>query len=186
MHIRSIRFVTQKISGCYDRGSVAGREPRAACHKTSKKVLHKLLLISLTSIALVASAASASAPTATAPTISFNIPRQPADDALPVFGKQADITVIYPFDRVANHSTNRLTGTYTVTSAVAILLKDTGLFAHFNSEGHLVISEMDDSKGKNMNTTKKSLLAAMVGLFAAGGTAAVQAQDGESVRAQSV
>ncbi|MGX4676212.1 TonB-dependent receptor domain-containing protein [SAR92 clade bacterium H246] len=188
MGIRSFNVVTQKISGWYDRGCVAGREHRGACHKRLKKSLHRVLLISLTGIALVASAASATAPPATAPTYSFNIPRQPADDALPVFGKQADITVIYPFDRVANHSTNRLVGTYSVTSAVAILFKDTGLFAHFTSEGHLVISEMDDSKGKNMNTTKKSLLAAMVGLFAAGGMGTVQAQEqvGESARAQSV
>jgi iron complex outermembrane receptor protein len=188
MGIRSFSVVTQKISGWYDRGCVAGREHRGACHKRLKKTLHRVLLISLTGIALVASAASATAPPATAPTYSFNIPRQPADDALPVFGKQADITVIYPFDRVANHSTNRLVGTYSVTSAVAILFKNTGLFAHFTSEGHLVISEMDYSKGKNMNTTKKSLLAAMVGLFAAGGMGTVQAQEqvGESARAQGV
>lgn len=119
----------------------------------------------------------------------FNIPRQAADDSLPVFGQQADVTVIYPFERVKDHHTNRLQGEYSVTHAVAILLDNTGLQAQFSPEGHLVITQMDETKGKRMNTNKrKTVLATMVGLFAAGGMTTAIAQDkmGESARAQGV
>ena len=106
-----------------------------------------------------------------------------------VFGQQADVTVIYPFERVKDHHTNRLQGEYSVTHAVAILLDNTGLQAQFSPEGHLVITQVDETKGKRMNTNKrKTVLATMVGLFAAGGMTTTMAQEqvGESARAQSV
>ena len=45
--------------------------------------------------------------------VQFDIPRQSADDSLPAFGQQADVTVMYPFEDANKHITNRLYGEYT-------------------------------------------------------------------------
>ena len=57
----------------------------------------------------------AQANTGTGTKIQFNIPRQRADDALTALGQQADLTVIYQYDLVKQHTTNQLRGDYTTT-----------------------------------------------------------------------
>ena len=117
----------------------------------------------------------------------FNIPRQRADGALTAFGQQADLTVVYQYDRIKNHHSNRLQGDYKVAHAVAILLANTGLSAEFNEARYLIIR--DQTKGKTMNTTnsskRKTVLAGLVGLFAAGGMTQAVAQGGEAATSQS-
>ena len=117
----------------------------------------------------------------------FNIPRQRADGALTAFGQQADLTVVYQYDRIKNYHTNQLQGDYKVTHAVAILLANTGLSAEFDAVRYLIIT--DQSKGKRMNTTnsskRKTVLAGLVGLFAAGGMTQAVAQGGEAATGQS-
>jgi len=117
----------------------------------------------------------------------FNIPRQRADGALTAFGQQADLTVVYQYDRIKNYHTNQLQGDYKVTHAVAILLANTGLSAEFDAARYLIIT--DQSKGKKMNTAnsskRKTVLAGLVGLFAAGGMTQAVAQGGEAATGQS-
>ncbi|NQZ81540.1 MAG: TonB-dependent receptor [Colwellia sp.] len=79
--------------------------------------------------------------------ITFNIPRQRADLSLISFAEQADITLLFPFDKIAGKRTNRVTGKYTVTNALQMLLKDTGLKTKNSDNGQLSI--LVDSNFKN-------------------------------------
>ena len=109
--------------------------------------------------------------------VQFDIPRQSADDSLPAFGQQADITVMYPFEDANKHITNRLYGEYTRKEGIHILLKGSGLYARFNADGHLIISS-DQFRGEGMMKSKKKMLAAVVSFFVgAGGTHQVVAQN---------
>ncbi|MGX4675638.1 TonB-dependent receptor domain-containing protein [SAR92 clade bacterium H246] len=126
-----------------------------------------------------------------APTYPLNLPRQSLAAALNTLSEQTDIQVLFPYDIARSHSIKPVKGYYSIEQALQLMLQDTGLYGGLTDNGVIAISKLDvdqNSKGKNMNTTKKSLLAAMVGLFAAGGMGTVQAQEqvGESARAQGV
>ena len=124
-----------------------------------------------------------------APTYPLNLPRQSLAAALNTLSEQTDIQVLFPYDIARSHSIKPVKGYYSIEQALQLMLQDTGLYGGLTDNGVIAISKLDvdqNSKGKNMNTTKKSLLAAMVGLFAAGGMGAVQAQVGESAQAQGV
>lgn len=108
--------------------------------------------------------------------IPFKIPQQRADTALILFAEHANLTLVVPFDQVKEFTANRLVGNYPIDTAINILLQDTGLMPTFSNQ--LVLNIAIDDKGKSMNTnTRKTLLASMVGLFAAGGMATATAQD---------
>ena len=119
-------------------------------------------------------------------TYHFNIPRQRADAALTALGQQADTTVIYQYDWVKDQTTNRLQGEYSLSTAVAILLANTALNAQLDPAGHLIITNSNfgnnqTGKGKRkmriQTTKRKTLLATLVGVFAAGGAAGVHSQE---------
>ena len=117
--------------------------------------------------------------------IPFKIPQQRADTALTLFAEQANLTLVFPFDQVKDITANRLVGNYPIDTAINILLQDTGLMPTFSNQ--LVLNIAIDDKGKSMNkNTRKTLLASMVGLFAAGGLSTAAAQEAESARAQGV
>ena len=192
MHYRSFKFVSKHKFTAKTVSLITGRDNVNNHHRRPKPWLTQLMLMALITLPQQSNAAdlaTSDQATQAQRAVVFNIPRQAADDSLPVFGQQADVTVIYPFEWVKDHHTNRLQGEYSVTHAVAILLDNTGLQAQFSPEGHLVITQVDETKGKNMNTNKrKTVLATMVGLFAAGGMSAAMAQEsmGESARPQNV
>ena len=117
------------------------------------------------------------APSATS-RVQFNIPRQTADDSLPAFGQQANVTVVYPFEDASQHHTNRLYGNYTLKEGIHLLLKGSGLYAEFSEDNHLIISS-DVVKGESMMKTKKHILAATIGYFMAGGVGAADVVDSE-------
>ena len=106
--------------------------------------------------------------------VQFDIPRQSADDSLPAFGQQADVTVMYAFEEANQHITNRLYGEYTRKEGIHILLKGSGLYARFSADGHLIITQ--NNQGNEMNS-KKKILAATVGFFMGGGAGGVMAQE---------
>lgn len=110
----------------------------------------------------------AQAASAAEPTINFDIPRQNAGDALPAFGQQADISVVYQYDRIKNHETNPLRGEFTLPEAVEILLEDSGLTSHFEGGRHLIITTLENNReGQAMNVMNekpaRNLLAALIG-----------------------
>jgi iron complex outermembrane receptor protein len=71
--------------------------------------------------------------------ITFNIPRQRADLSLIKFAEQADITLLFPLNKIANKQTNRLSGYYSVMDALNHLLNDTGLKTDISESGQLSI-----------------------------------------------
>jgi len=71
--------------------------------------------------------------------VTFNIPRQRADLSLINFAEQADITLLFPLDKIAGKQTNSIIGKYSVTNALQILLKDTGLKTELSKNGQLSI-----------------------------------------------
>ena len=57
----------------------------------------------------------------------FDIRRQPAAEGLNEFARQANITLVFSFDLVAQTDTHELHGEYPVDAALRLLLDDTGL-----------------------------------------------------------
>jgi len=69
----------------------------------------------------------------------FEIPQQRADQTLTQFAEQADLTLVFQYDQVANITTNAISGVYTVSEAIELLLRDTDLVATIGAEGLLSI-----------------------------------------------
>ena len=120
-------------------------------------------------------------------TIPFNIPQQRADTALTQFAEQANLTLVFPFEQLKDKTANRLVGDYPIATAINLLLRNTGLTPRFSDQ--LVLTIASEPKGKRMNTTnsskRKTVLAGLVGLFAAGGMTQAVAQGGEAATGQS-
>jgi iron complex outermembrane receptor protein len=126
----------------------------------------------------------------------LNLPEQTVAAALTSLSEQTDIQVLFPYDIATQHQSTALVGNYPLQQALSILLLNTGLHGGLTDSGVITISRTgsnvdinQNGKGKNMNTNKrKTVLATMVGLFAAGGMSATMAQGqvGESARAQNV
>lgn len=114
----------------------------------------------------------------------LNLPEQTVAAALNSLSEQTDIPVLFPYDIASQHQSRALVGNYPLQQALHILLLNTGLHAGLTDSGVITISRTgsnvdinQNGKGKNMNTNKrKTVLATMVGLFAAGGMSATMAQ----------
>lgn len=121
---------------------------RSNCYP-GRELLAMLMRVTFLTFFLIATEA-----VATEQTIRFDIPRQSAGEALPAFGQQANVSVVYQYKLIENHETNRLQGKYTVERAVAILLRHSGLKAAFGEAGHLLIAKDDSQDIKGMKTKK--------------------------------
>ena len=71
--------------------------------------------------------------------VKFNIPRQRADIALINFAQQADITLLFPLDKMKGKQTNPISGQYSMMKALQMMLKDTGLKIEISESGQLSI-----------------------------------------------
>jgi|TARA_B100001059_G_scaffold236159_1_gene285175 iron complex outermembrane receptor protein len=93
----------------------------------------------------------------------FDIPRQRADLSLINFAEQADITLLFPLDKIQQLQTNNITGEYSIINALNSLLADTGLQSHVSEDGQISIS-IDSSFERNDNMTnyKKNAVASAV------------------------
>ncbi len=89
-------------------------------------------------------------------TILFNIPQQRADLSLSQFAEQADLTLIFSFDKVSGTTTNKLTGNYSVEQAIKLLLENTDLIATVSEQGLLSIKKKDNA-GNSDDVFKKSI-----------------------------
>ena len=69
----------------------------------------------------------------------FYIPKQTADLSLISFAEQADVTLLFPIDRMQNLQTNLVSGKYTIAKALRLLLQNTGLKSSINISGQLSI-----------------------------------------------
>jgi len=150
-----------------------------------------LICVTLTTLSLTAVAE------ATTPDVqkhyTFDLPQQSVADSLNDLAKHTGAQFLFPFQLAQSKTAKPITGHFTLLEATAQLLQNTGLKSDL-VDGVLTISPADDAgtsgnqnhKGKRMNiTTKKSLLATMIGLFAAtGGMQQAYGQDGEAATAQ--
>ncbi|MCW8832808.1 MAG: TonB-dependent receptor plug domain-containing protein [Colwellia sp.] len=90
-------------------------------------------------------------------TIPFNIPKQRADLSLTQFAEQADLTLIFSFDKVSDTTANKLSGNYSVEQAIDLLLENTDLVATMSDQGLLSINKKD-GLGKADDKFKKNTL----------------------------
>ena len=65
----------------------------------------------------------------------FDVPKTSADIALNKIAQQADVQVLFPFDKVRLIETNELSGAYTLVDALRFLLEGTGISADFTESG---------------------------------------------------
>ena len=100
------------------------------------------------------------------------------------------------YDIAAQLTSEPLLGRFSIELALERLLRDTGLYGGLTSSGVITISQSgseyesnQNGKGKSMNITnstkRKTLLASLIGVFAAGGMTQATAQAGEAATEQS-
>ena len=122
----------------------------------------------------------------------FDLPQQSVADSLNDLAKHTGAQFLFPFQLAQSKTAKPISGHFTLLEATAQLLQNTGLRSDL-VDGVLTISPAEHAgtfgnqnhKGKKMNTyTRKTLLASMVGLFAAGGASGSLAQGGEAATEQ--
>jgi iron complex outermembrane recepter protein len=103
----------------------------------------------------------------------FKIPRDNARITLQAYARQASYQVLYPYDVVAEYTTNAVEGWYQPDTALTLLLDDTGLEATSDREGRLTIRTvaennesrehfMTEERTKSNTQNRKKSLASMI------------------------
>jgi TonB-dependent receptor len=92
----------------------------------------------------------------------FNIDSSYADVSLIEFAKQADLTIIFPYEKVQSRRANALKGNYSIEQGISKLLDDTGLVASFERDGVVTIKRISIS---DTIVVDKSFLQELVDLF---------------------
>lgn len=92
----------------------------------------------------------------------FNIQANQADIALIEFAKQADLTIIFPFEKVKERQANQISGHFSIEEGITKLLEGTGLAASFEREGVVSIKRISITDTVKEN---KSLLQEIADLF---------------------
>jgi TonB-dependent receptor len=94
--------------------------------------------------------------------VDFNIESGSADVSLIEFARQADLTIIFPFEKVHSRRANYLKGRFTIKQGIASLLKGTGLDASFEPDGVVTIKRISI---RDTVIEDKSLLQKLAELF---------------------
>ena len=97
----------------------------------------------------------------------FNIPKQRADLALTTFAQQADLTLIFPYDKVREVTANGLHGNYSIEEAIEILLLNTGLRMVVNNNDQLMIIRDTNNQELVQMPKKSKLSTAIVAILSA-------------------
>ena len=99
--------------------------------------------------------------------IAFNIPRQRADLSLISFAEQADITLLFPLEKMADKETNALRGRYSIHQALSLMLMNTGLKPVISESGQVSILIDPTFEGTNdmANYNKNKLARTRVGII---------------------
>ena len=147
-----------------------------------KKVIRTaVLLLACGSHGISANATDSSRESSTL--YNFNIPSLKVEQALSQLAENTGHQLLFSYELVNSLQSNAVTGDYTATNALQLMLQNTPLTGTFTERGVIIITSttalknIETGRG-NMNTnTKKTLLAAAIGMFAAGGMNAASAQD---------
>ena len=104
----------------------------------------------------------------------FDIPEQSLIKSLHEVSNKTETLILFPYSLVEQRRGNAVKGQFTVTQAVARLLKGSGLYSVPSSEGVMTISGQgsfsNNGKGEEKMRNKKNILAMAVGLFAGAGS----------------
>ena len=94
----------------------------------------------------------------------FDVPKQRADLSLIAFAEQANITLLFPFDEMKKYQANRLSGHYSISEGLGVLLYDTGLEVQVNDGGQFsILKKTTLEEEQNMNKMpKKSIIATLL------------------------
>ena len=103
----------------------------------------------------------------------FSLPQQRADRSLTHVAEQANITLIFPFDKLKSHTAKAINGEYSVKAVLEQLLTGTGYeIVSMGSNGHLSIVLTKESLGGIEVMHKLNKIAATVMSMAAATTVA--------------
>lgn len=95
--------------------------------------------------------------------VMFNIPRQRADLSLINFAEQADITLLFPLDKMEGKKTNPVSGRHSIMNALQMLLKDTGLKTDVSESGQLsILIDPSFERNNDMANYKKNKVTSAV------------------------
>lgn len=86
--------------------------------------------------------------------VNFNLPKQNADLSIVDFAEQANITLLFPLDKLEGITTNEVIGWYNVSRALFVLLANTGLKAEIDHRGQFSIVIDPSFKENNKQFTK--------------------------------
>ncbi len=103
----------------------------------------------------------------------FEIPALRADAALKAFARQAEVPLLFPYDRVKTLQAHAVSGRYTLNDALGMLLQDTGLSSSLTKGGVITISAppstAEQNGGRDVNgKSKLSLLGSIAAIFGIG------------------
>ena len=114
-------------------------------------------------------------------TVTFNIPRQRAELSLISFAEQADITLLFPVDKMEGKQTNALIGQYSIMNGIQTLLKDTGLKTEVSESGQISILIVPSFESNNdmVNYKKNKVSSAVLAVLSTVTTAQVNAEEAQ-------
>ena len=107
----------------------------------------------------------------------FDIPKGQSDQTLAEFARQAGITVIVPYDKSVEITTNRVVGAYSVLEAALKLMESTNLRLAISETGQLTIKTDNNSQGFEPMMTKNKLSGAIAMALSSLAMAQVSAQE---------
>ncbi|MDB9953749.1 TonB-dependent receptor [Porticoccaceae bacterium] len=116
---------------------------------------------------------------------SFNIPSLKVEQALSQLAENTGHQLLFSYELVNSLQSNAVKGDYTATNALQLMLQNTPLTGTFTERGVIIITSATARKnietGRGNMNTKKTLLAAAIGMFAAGGTGLAVAQEAAAI-----
>ena len=154
-----------------------------AAEANESNVFHKTLAMG--SLLVLATAANAGS-SRLEDNVQFDIPQQRADLSLTEFAKQADITLIVPFDEAKNAVANAVVGNYSIAEAALLLLHNTALKVAVSDDGQLTITMSQQFWEIDSMYKKNKLPVAIVAALSSLTTAQVVAQDAANPQVEEV
>ena len=130
----------------------------------------KLLIAGL--LLLFSCAAQSQDDSGAIPVFELNMPEMNAADALNILAEQTDSILLFPYQDVQSRKTNAIMGRYSLLEALSALLDNTGLEGSLSQNGAIKISlseplsHIQEPEGTTSVNKKKSLFAALIGVFA--------------------
>jgi len=124
-------------------------------------------------------------------TFDFDIPKQSLAKSLNVLSTQSRTPILFPYELVELREGNAVKGKFTLNTAIAMLLQDTGLEGGLSPKNVMMISEISPSiptqnnKGDHTKMkTQKSILASAIAFLFYGVTVADKANAQENTQAE--